>query len=836
MSHSKGVHTFTRLGFRTMPIGQAGFRMTRDDKGKKVIVDSTGTHHSFAQAMPANWTSRYGEHCTKHANTPLGGLICGELSNKEAREIEVFALDCDNGAAWDLFTALDPTYKFKFASIGKQSLSERSNEGDLRDQGSRNGGTVLYQLPDSLKDVKQFSLNNGIINIEYMARRPSGINAMVYLPTEANETKEAIQPGAELDFPPQQVISLIKSLIPKVSTSALAQAQNEVRSISLPFNAPLLEAYVQEVKDDTNSFNRIDTSELAKKVYHVFTTRKFRDALPYKAEGWLHPNDDHLIEVGPYSEYIVGVSAIAGADPSISPELYTDFIQAVNAQLDNPMPIKRLLTEVISPMVHQKAKINGKPIWKYDEKWDKSSLTIVNQYGETLEYFTLESAASKYLEFNHLTKELIELPSITVLRDQIYAKCNDPNQNRPEANVVKKLKLVQIQDSVKYPVGVHTDAKGHTILNTAEATFPLQVLRNPEIFPDSIDEANTHVQAFNLFIAHLLNDDPEAMLFLKQVIAYHGRNLTCIPVILYMIGVGGAGKSIFAEVLELLFGENTTSRPVTEQLVNRFNDYLEDTAILILSETSDSSARVQAGIKGLLKTITGESSLNIEPKGKRVKKNVPIFVLPVLIANDPWYQEDTADRRLFSITPRVAMTESQPILEFEQTFGGRLVDCIRQGILLGIISKYLSQFCPAHLPPVPLTRDKKELSLAQQDPIMVVKNIIATQSWYQLFDLMEEHSIDVFFTFMESTKARNKNALFKQQLVDLVSGLRGGDTFTLSDAEISKAFTTRWLPRHAMQYRPANAAFKKLGYVKWDVPIAKPYEEWKLAKLMEEEK
>jgi len=806
-----------------MPIGQTGVTLTRGENGKKRLLNAAGTELSFKDVMPGNWTQVYGKVGTPHLNTPLGGLICGRLAAKAETEREVIALDCDNAAAWDLMTAIDPAYQFRFKSIGKE------------------GGTIVYLLPEELVELSQYSIKTSTIHFEFMAKREGGANAMVYLPTSANQTKECVPSEAVLGLPPEQIVHLIKLLKPQV-LSAIPQA-TESTTTNLPFNAPLIKQFTLESKASADAagsqaaFGVLDMIPLVERVYQIFTPRKFRSAPTYVKSRWVHPNSDEILELGSWSEYIVGVSAIAGSDPSIDAELYTDFMQAFNAQVDDPMPPKRFLEEVISPMVLQKARIGGQPIWKYNEKWDQTSHTIVNQYGETLEYFTLENAANRFVEYNHITKELVEIQGARSLRDQVYSKDTDPQQEAPNAQLVKKLKLIRVDDSVKLPLGIFTDSQGHTILNTSEPTYPLRVLREPDLYADDVNEDNLHAQAFNAFIAHLVNDDDAAILFMKQVIAFHGRHLENIPVILYMVGVGGAGKSHFAQFMEQLFGANTTSRPSAEQMTTRFNDFLLNTALLILTETGDSATRAQDGIKAVLKTVTGEKTVDIESKGKTIEKNVPIFALPVLLSNEPWYQEDSADRRLFSIMPRATMIESALIINFEQLHGVRIIDYISEGIKLGIISKYLSGFCPRVLPEVPMTSDKQQLSAEQKDPIMVVKNTVTTGNWFKLFDLMEEHSVDLFFTVMESPKIRDKNCLFKNQLVELVKNIRGIDTFSLTDATISRAFSARWMPNQATQYRPRkdNPLAMKLGHVKWAIGIHDAYEDWKLTKLSGDE-
>ena len=671
-----------------------------------------------------------------------------------------------------------------------------------------------------------------------MARRDTGANAMVYLPTIANKTKEPIRKGAELDLPPKAVIDLVKLLKPQ--PVAPQPQYNDSTKVNLPFNAPLVKQFILDSKaaaKDQEVFGKLEVTPLVERVYSIFTPKKFRAAISYTKKKWLHPNSDEIMVLGSWSEYIVGVSAIAGSDPSIDPQLYADFMQAFNAQVDEPMPVKRFADEVIKPMVNQRATIRGKPIWRYNEKWDQTSHTIVNQYGETLEFYILENAANRFIEFNHATKEVVEIQGNRALRDQIYAKDTDPQQEAPSQAIVKKLKLVRVESSVKLPVGIFTDNSGHTVLNTTEPVFPLRVLREPNLYPEEVADENPYAQAFNVFLAHLMNGDKAAELFMKQVIAYHGKHLENIPVIIYMVGVGGAGKSHFAHMLEQMFGSNATSRPTPQQMAKSFNDFLLNAAVLILTETGDNTAKMQEGIKAILKVVTGEKTIDVEVKGKAISRSNPVFALPVLLSNEPWYKEDEGgDRRLFSIMPKTSMPESKVIEAFERQHDVRIIDYITEGIRLGIIPKYISQFCPDLLPQVPYTHDKEQLSLEQRDPIMVVKNVVATGNWFKLFDLMEEYHASLFFTAMESPKIKDKNCLFKNQLVELVMNIRGDDNFGLTDAAISRAFSARWLPNQAVQYRPRtdNPLAMKLGHIKWQLNIEPHYKDWKIEKLKED--
>lgn len=820
------VHTFKDLGFRTMPIGKPGFKLIRDEAGKKHIVDQNGEVVSFNLAMPSDWTNVYGKQAKDYPDTSLGGLICGELQNKQPHEIEVIALDCDNDAAWKIVTSMDPEYKFSFTSINKP------------------GGTVIYQLPDELREVTQFSLDANGLKLEYMTKRDSGPNAMIYLPTTANKTKAAIAKGAELDYPPQSLIVLLKTLKP---TKLVASVQPELQSMStsLPFNAPLVKQYVLEAraaKQDNQVFGTISDSPIAEKIYSIFTPKEFRSASDYERQGWLHPNSESLIAVGPYSKYITGLSAIAGADQSISQELYVEFMQAINAQLDEPYASERYLIEIINPMILGKSKINNKPIWRFNESWDKDSHSITNQYGELLEYFASEAEANEFVEYNHSTTRLVRVKGVSSLLDRIYTVDNDAQQERPNKNLVKKLKLVEEIANVKYPPGIFVDNKGKTLLNATRPTQSLQILRNPEIFKTEVNEHNLYVQAFNLFLAHLTNDCEASQKFMRQLLAYHGRYLNNIPVIIYMVGVGGSGKSQFSNILEALFGTNVTRRPIARQMSSQFNDFLENCALLVLSETSDATIQDRKGLKSILKTVTGEKAIDIETKGKPLRSNVPLFALPLMLANDFWYEEDENDRRLFTINPIQTLHDSPNIVAFEQEHGLRLVDFIIEGTLKGYIAKYLSQFCTPTLPEVPLTKDKLESSEAQRDIISALKSLVSRNQHIELFNLFYEYEISDFFTVMNSSKRGNNNEIkshiYVNHLIDLCIAMREDDHYPTT-AEIKRQFKPlHWQSMQKRHKRHAtnNGAtyYKKVGVNKWYMPnFPEVYDEWSLSLLEE---
>lgn len=777
---------FKEQGFRMVPLN--GTAMERNKKGKKQIL-LHGEVLNFSQSLPKAWTKFYGDTARDFPTSKLVGLICGPLYSKQSEEQEIIALDCDSEVAWNLLDLTNPEYQYKFKSVGKE------------------GGTILYLLPEELRNLAQYSIKKNGFDFEYMSLRGSKVNAMVYLPTSANKTKKAIPESAVLEYPPLPLITLILQLAPKKEIASVI-SYDSTSTVSLPFNAPLVKQYVLEVKAGSAGGETV-TSKVAEKVYKIFTPKAFRSCANYQDKGWIHPDDEGLQEAGSWPAYMVGLSAIAGADPSIDKELYLDFMQAINSQVSKPMGLERFNTEIVSPMVEGKSKIGGKVIWKYTNKWDEDSFTVINQRGETLEYFSLDGEANIFVEYNHEANRIVQIKGAENLRAQIYQRDATPEGARPGVEVVKKLKLVSLVNTYQLPTGVTINLDGHAVINDRKMLLPLKILREPENY-ESIDASitNIHVRAFNVFLDHLLNEDEDAILFMKQVISYHGKHLKSIPVILYLVGVGGAGKSHLGNFLSLLFGAEATVRPSAAQVKSQYNDWLIGCAILILTETNDAQARDIEGIKGILKTITGEDSVGIEAKYKALLGNIAIFCLPVVLANSLWYDPDENDRRLFSIAPRNTMRESALVSDFEQETSSQIVDIISSGIINGTISKYLSGFCPSVLPPVPLTDDKLEMSRNQADPIKAVQGMVASSDWAGLVDLLLEHKVT---SYLEADLSNPKigDYLFKGQLVELVEGMRI-DQFHPTDKEISMAFTAKWF-----EGNQCSATFGNLGRTRW---------------------
>ena len=157
------------------------------------------------------------------------------------------------------------------------------------------------------------------------------------------------------------------------------------------------------------------------------------------------------------------------------------------------------------------------------------------------------------------------------------------------------------------------------------------------------------------------------------------------------------------------------------------------------------------------------------------------------------------------------MLDSRLVKEFERETGEQIIKCIELGIANGNISKYLASFCPLKLPSVPLTSDKKSLSLAQADPIKAVQSAIVSNDWLGLIDLFVVHEVREFTDFMDS-KPKGGDYIYKGQVEALIKEMRV-NPFKPGDREIIIAFTQKW--NDGLQ---CSAQYGNLGRVRWEAP------------------
>ncbi len=565
-------------------------------------------------------------------------------------------------------------------------------------------------------------------------------------------------------------------------------------------------------------FVKIDLSDpestlITTKVYKAFTPDNLKSNPDYQKNGYLTPDSKYIKD---WSAYIQQVSIMVGRDPSVSVNLYMQFMQKISNVAGNPMDIKLFQTEILIPMINLKVMVDGEVAWKFDDTLKGKGYSLLSQAGEVLEYFIVDGEKVRFIELNHYTGKVLEINSIQALKDQIFIQSSS-SISYPKPEIARKLKLATVISDVRLPSGLNSLENGTLVVNTEIACEPLLVLRDPSLHTKTPKD-DLYAEAWTCFMNHLL-DNEGSVHYMNQVIAYHAFHMNAIPVIVYLVGIGGTGNSIFAEFVECLCGASSTTRLTEKQFVGQYNKYLVNKAVVILSESSHTNRITQKKIKGLLKSLTGERAINVEGKLTKTESSVEMFALPILISNNPWYFEDAGERRLFSIIPRITLLDSEKIVAFEKKHKLRIVPFIKEGIENGAIPHYISSFLPEILPPIP-----KVKGLETSNPIITVKEIVEREDWPVLFGLFSKHNIVSFFAIMSSTA--RKDYLYKQPLTELAIAMHG-KSLVGGLTMFTTAFSKDFLPDRHVTYTPQFDLEKYTGRARWHfIGLGKAYIEW----------
>ena len=356
------IKPYIDLGWHTVPLSG---ELERNKDGTKTIP-------SFER----NWRDTYSTTFNKK-ETKLGGAITGKVSG-------IIAVDCDNELTWKLFKSLDKFNDFVFISKGK----------------GIEAGTFIYKYTEELP--QNFSIKEDGICLDFYSN-----NGFIYLATEHNKTKIPLEELPEIQEIPETVLSVLLRMYK--STKQIHTESNEQNNnlFTANFLAPLVNQFVS------------NKGEYMPGLFRIITPKNYRTNVQYVKSSHLHPNN---IPEGDGSTYLSQVSAILGADMSITQDLYVEAMTYINDLFDSPMEQKRLEATIIDPMIKGKASIDGKVIWKYDSDWsqyrsifstkDQSTIEVVYDDGMRI-YYVVDESRATYASFTRDTELYNHLQAIT---------------------------------------------------------------------------------------------------------------------------------------------------------------------------------------------------------------------------------------------------------------------------------------------------------------------------------------------------------------------------------------------------------------------------------------
>lgn len=571
---------FIDAGWHTVPM-TGGLR--RLENGKKTLPE-----------LEYDWRRKY----TLEKNTKatrLAGAITGACSG-------ILAIDCDNQATVDLFRKLEPNANFYFTSLGKPT----------------GGCTFIFKFTERLAD--NFKLVTEDIALDFYAN-----SGFVYLPGEDNYTKESwdgVTELPELQELSENTIIMLAAFKARVEAPKTDGTRKIMVSNRL---APMLEVMIKNKKYDPILFK-------------ILTPKAFRDLPSYVTKGHLHPND---VPQGRGSEYLSKVSAILGADISVSVELYTNTMLFINSLWDQPMEKSKIMSTIITPMVDERSSIDGLPIWQYDAHWDKMGFIATSINGDYIESFYDDVKSGYYLvnyTFPYIKVYNDKRPILTTLKTILGR-----NITETMYDASKQIVRTRVEPTTDFG-----HIEGSDIFNLFRQTPELSIINNPGPYALSYKRPNNLIKFFET----LIPDDYTR----KYTLSFLRTKLTTFkysPIILYFIGKPGSGKDTLVRLLSIILGTDYIAKPDTKVFLEQYNGWMMDKLIVQLDEYGNKLVRYsdKQEVLGKLKTYTGSDEMQIRAMrqdGFNYKHSITFIVTansnPLPIEND--------DRRvLFIETP-----------------------------------------------------------------------------------------------------------------------------------------------------------------------------------------
>jgi hypothetical protein len=713
------LQQFIDAGWYTVPLEG---KITRTDSGKKTLP-----------VFQSNWRKKNKETFNTTA-TPLGGAITGLISG-------IVAIDCDNQGTFDLFTSLDPDYKVHFVSLGKP-------EG---------GGTIIYKYSSELSS---FKLADGTLALDFYAD-----DGFIYLPTEDNHSKEAWTYDAvpELNEVPQTLKHLLHTLAKKQATKPKGTAHNSP-AISNRL-APMIKEFTK-------------TGKYSPVLFRIITPKSFRSLPTYVRQGHLHPED---IPEGRGSEYLSKISAILGADISISRELYMNAMEAINNLWLKPMETNRLMTTVINPMVEEKVMIGGNVIWQYDKHWKKLGFIATAMNGEYVESFFDDIKGIYYL-INYTAPYIKTFSDKGACITTLKAMLGKPI-SESQFDVTKRLIRTSLDPSKEFGHISETEDK----FNLFRQTPALDVLNCPEVYALQYNRPNVTIKYLETFMPDKYMRD-YTLSFLRTKLTTFKYS----PIVLYFIGVQGSGKDTFVSILSKILGSDYIAKPDARVFLEQYNGWILDKYFIQLDEYGNKLSRGadKQEALGKIKSYSGSPDIQIRAMrqdGFNYKHGITI----ILTANSSPLPIETQDRRIAFIDTPNRLDKQEWVLDM-----GGITEVITK------INDEIMDFCYYLATEVknlnnndyviaPETDDKEQLIIDSLPIYEQIAHYIIHEQFRKLEDLGIDNGISGFTDGWGSGKISHDKLMELYDAMTEGKGLSKVLTKRLKDAGIGRKHTTR---------------------------------------------
>lgn len=596
----------------------------------------------------------------------------------------IIVLDCDNAQTFKMFRALDPDYKFVFESNNKE-------EGTT--------GHIVYKYEEG---IPNFSVSKDGMKLDVISDGKG-----VYLPGPLNETKESFTYTEDPKPIPAIVKGLLTSLIPKKQ-----EITNTTQSYDYHF-ANIIEGLLEGNPSHT--------------LLKALTPKAFRSLPNFVNQGFLHPAD---VPEGRGSEYLSQVSSILGADISIDVDTYKSAMISLNAMFTDPMDMDRLLRTIIGPMISGEAKgTDGQMIWRYDPNFSKERYNIKTKLGEIIEVFYDPNKRMWYV-VEIKTKKVQTFATDSSILSHLSAMSVEP-LTKPKLQ--RNVPLMTTCTLLNKPFGF----LGKNEFNLFQSTQYLKILTGDE------NVVNYKKPEVMLKFLESLIPEKESREYLLLFLRRKLITLEYSPVVLNFVGVSGAGKDLFVNILTKIVGRDYLAKPSGREFIEQYNHYLVDKFIVQCDEYGDQYNRFdhKQQALGRLKTYTGSEEIQIRQMRTDgyIYKHCLTFILT---SNKQPLVLDVDDRRLLMLhNPNKLATQ-----DWVKEYGGtaEVVDLLDTE--LPSFCQYLRDELPMlgrseYMEP-PFTADKQKTIELGMQTIDLIIHFIKNKMYQKLYDLAVSVGVD----------------------------------------------------------------------------------------------
>ena len=466
---------------------------------------------------------------------------------------------------------------------------------------------------------------------------------MIFLPTEANTTKENwwIDEENKLYNHNGDLVTInpMPSIVAQVLGIVLAKDIQVIeKSVAEVTHSRRSKGFLGKILGEYNFKDLRADKEYIPEVSKLLTPKEYRNAL-YEKQGHIHPRD-----VGVRHDYLFKIMCILAGDNTVDSELAREVIMWVNELLDPPRSSKQMDREVISGIISgRQTNPSGEPYWEYDENWDTlRSWTAITKGDSDLVDIFYDQFRKDYFVYNTHTDHIMQFTKKGEVVDHVKATTIG-NFNQQE--VIQDMNNVETIVEPKEDFGYINDDKQFNMFKPTEA---LRILADPQRYEHSYKEPVEFIS----YMEHFIPDEQQRM-YLLSLIRTKLTTFRYSPVVPYIIGIPGSGKGILMTILAKLMGEQYVSKDISGGLfINQFNKgWLENKYIVNLNELAEGLQNKAERVKatGDLKLYTGSDIFQCHGKGKD-PYTAPQRAMFIMTANSNPLAIDDNDRRVYYIS------------------------------------------------------------------------------------------------------------------------------------------------------------------------------------------